>query len=95
MKNKKDNDLWVVALPFKKFIGKRACEVTADIDEAYGWHYKKEALRKASDHLGSKVGRRKDFRCEDCNNTGVSYKDDKGNSDHMNAHICKCGSSGI
>lgn len=30
-------------------------------------------------------------KCEKCNGSGISYLDSKGNSDHMNAHLCDCG----
>jgi hypothetical protein len=48
----------------------------------------KHKARARTEEARSK--RRKD-ECPECRGTKISYRDSKGNSDHMNAHLCtKC-----
>lgn len=61
MLNKKQENLWVMRL-LTGYLSHPRGTITQDLDEAYGWHYKKLAKSCSSEYQNSIIKRRKDFR---------------------------------
>ncbi len=58
----KRDDNWIVGITVGVevfYVKHPRGEITRNPDEAYGWHYKKDANREASDHVKVFVKRRK------------------------------------